>query len=380
MRKQNNILLVANWDSNVGYAWWLMENFWITIADHLKSKGIDSFLIYPKITGIPETIAATNISVIQHDFQDTSIKGLTALRRIIKQNNIRHIYLTDKPAFSWFYFILRFWGVKTILVHDHTPGERTVATGIKFAIKSFIQRIPLFTADQFIAVTEYVYNRHLKVSCIPESKCNCAPNGIFPIDLEAADFDYTHKEFNIPKDKTIVATTGRATYYKGIDFFIECANELINNQGRKEFFFLYCGDGPDIVSFKQMVKSYNLLNNFIFAGRRSDIRNILPSCDIGLHCATGEVGYSLSILEYMSAGLVTVVPDNPSTSLAIKHGINGYTYTPHDTQSAVENILISSEIERTGRITKKAIDDVNTKYNIDITNESLRKIIDQNIH
>ena len=82
----------------------------------------------------------------------------------------------------------------------------------------------------------------------------------------------------------------------------------------------------------------------------------------------------------MSAGLATVVPDNPSTSLAIKHGINGYTYIPHDVQSATEIILTTSRNKQTARITKEAINDVKTKYNINITNESLRKILDQNIH
>lgn len=34
----SHILLVANWESDVGYAWWLMENFWATIAQYYRAQ------------------------------------------------------------------------------------------------------------------------------------------------------------------------------------------------------------------------------------------------------------------------------------------------------------------------------------------------------
>lgn len=377
MIRKEHILLVANWESNVGYAWWLMENFWATIANHLESKGVGSVLIYPKITKVPESIATTNINVTEHNFQDITPSNLNKLHNIIKTYNIKYIYLTDKPTYSWLYLLLRFWGIKKIIIHDHTPGERAPTSGLKRIIKSTIQRIPFFTADHLIAVTEFVYQRFLNVACIPAEKCHCAPNGIQPIDLQTSDINYAQKLFDIPKDKTIVITTGRATLYKGIDFFIECANEIINNQKNKLFHFLYCGDGPEITTFKNMVKKYELENNFFFLGRRDDVRKILPSCDIGFHSAIGEVGYSLSILEYMSAGLVSIVPDNPSTSLATKHGVNGYKYTPKNLRSAAKMIIKSTDKKHASRLRKEAINDVNTKYNIENTNKSICRIMNQ---
>lgn len=376
MKTTGNIMLVANWESNVGYAWWLMENFWITIANHLKPKGIDSILIYPLITEIPETIDKTDIKILEHDFYDHSLNGLKKLRHIIKNNDIKHIYLTDHPSYTWLYVALRIWGVKTIIIHDHAPGERTAATGIKHFIKSLVQRIPYFTADHFIAVTDFVYERLKNVSCIPVTKCHCAPNGIHPIDLQSSDKTYASKLFDIPNDSTIVITTGRATFYKGIDFFIECANEIVNVQGRADFQFIYCGDGPDLDQFRKMVAAFKLNDNFIFAGRRSDVRNILPSCHIGLHCAIGEVGYSLSILEYMSAGLVTIVPDNPSTSSAIEHNINGFVYEHKNIQSAVKMILDSTDKDFISPIIHNAIHTVQNQYSIHNTNKSLCKIFD----
>lgn len=379
MKHMGNMLLVANWESDVGYAWWLMENFWVTIANNLAGKGVKSILIYPKITKIPETIDNTGIRIIEHNFQDTSPKGLIELRKIIKQNHIQHIYLTDSPSYSWLYLLLRGWGIKTIIVHDHTPGERHALFGVKRLVKSITQKTPYFTADYFIAVTEFVYKRMMDVACIPARKCYCASNGIIPIDLNRADLDYAQKIFHIPGDRIIVITTGRATYYKGIDFFIECAHELINKQKQKMFHFLFCGDGPHIEDFKKLVTKYSLDDHFTFAGQRDDVRDILPSCNIGFHTSHGEVGYSLSILEYMSAGLLTIVPNNPSTSLATIENETGYTYEQNNIESAVEAIsnYITSNEKNSHSIGEKAAAYIRNEKNITTTNRVLNTIIDK---
>ena len=296
MSRQGNILLVANWESDVGYAWWLMENFWVTISDHFKEQGMACHLIYPTISRIPDAITSSDINTIELDFKDQSLPVLKKLYRLIKKENIKYIYLTDSPSYSLLYALLRLWGIKVIVVHDHTPGERTIPSKTKCLLKGVIQKTPFLTADHFIAVTDFVYQRLIQVACIPEVKCSYATNGIEPINLDNCDKKYAYTAFGIPQNRKIIVTTGRASYYKGIDFFIECANILVNKLARDDLHFLYCGTGPDIDDFKSLTNKYNLNNHFTFAGSRSDIRQILPSCFIGFHAATGEVGYSLSTL------------------------------------------------------------------------------------
>lgn len=380
MEQKGNMLLVANWESNVGYAWWLMESFWITIANQLETQGIKSVLIYPKITNIPPDISNSNINVEEINIRNKSLNGLKKLHRTIKNNNIRYIYLTDSPSYSWLYCLLRLWGIKKIIIHDHTPGERTKPNGIKRWIKILIQKIPYYTADKFIAVTEYVQKRLTDISCIPKHKCACATNGIIPFNLNKIDSLYTQKEFGIPENKIIVVSTGRATYYKGIDFIIECADTIINKLNRKDFHFLYCGDGPNIHDFKTLVTKYQLDNDFTFSGKRDDVRKILPSCHIGFHAALGEVGYSLSILEYMSAGLICIIPDNPSTSLATTHKKTGYLYDRNSIESAVDALIeASTPNNQNYTIAKNANQLINKDFDISRTHNKLIRIINRTI-
>lgn len=375
MTANGNILMVANWESNVGYAWWLMENFWTTIATSFGKQGISSHLIYPKITTLPESISSSDIHVHECDFRDRSLKNIIRIRHIITKNNIRYIYLSDSPAYSYFYILLRFWGVKKIVVHDHTPGERTIATGLIRFIKTVIQKCPLYTADHFIAVTSYVYDRFINVNCIPAKKCAVASNGIHPINLQGANLSYAHHNFAIPENRTVIITTGRASYYKGIDFFIRCADELVNNQNFKNLHFIFCGDGPDIDDFKSLCNDFKLDNHFTFTGKRSDIRKILPSCDIGFHASKGEVGYSLSILEYMSAGLATIVPDSPSTAIATRHDDTGLIYKHRDVMSACDAIKQCLPDQYRKRLSVNAIKEIALCYNISQTNTKLIEIL-----
>ena len=372
-----NILLVANWESNVGYAWWLIENFWTTIASHFNRQGQQCYLIYPEITQIPGSIAASEIRVEEMDFRDRSRKNRGRLRRLIQHHNIRYIYLSDSPAFSPFYVHLRIWGVKKIVVHDHTPGDRTIPSAGRRFLKNIIQRMPWITADHFIAVTDFVYRRFIEVSCIPASKCSVAQNGIEPIDLKNATEGYARREFNIPQSRKIVVTTGRASFYKGIDFVIRCIAELVHNRGITDLHFLFCGDGPDLNAFRDLATQLEVNDYLTFSGRRADIRKILPSCDIGFHASMGEVGYSLSILEYMSAGLATIVPDLPSTSEAIIHGENGLVFRHGDDASACDMLQYCRLDENRQKLAKVAISSIIDNYNIEQTNSDLTQILDK---
>lgn len=375
MSNTGNILLVANWESNVGYAWWLMENFWVTISKHFSPEGKTSYLIYPKITELPESVRSSEIQVLQHDFKERTIRNLIRLRKIIRDHDIRFLYLTDYPSYSPYYVLLKVLGIRKIVIHDHTPGDRTVPSSWKRLLKRITQSLPLLTADHFIAVTDFVYRRFLEVHCIPPHKCSCAPNGIVPIELEGADPKYAHHCFDIPEDRLIIVMTGRASYFKGVDFFIECANELVNEKGLNHLHFLFCGDGPDLSDFKAFVRRSNLESHFTFAGRRSDVRKILPSCHVGFHPAIGEVGYSLSMLEYMSAGLVTVAPDSPSTSLAIANMKTGVLYTPSDTASATNAILLALDPDNRERIARNATVAVREEFSLGETNRRLIDIL-----
>ena len=95
-----------------------------------------------------------------------------------------------------------------------------------------------------------------------------------------------------------------------------------------------------------------------------------------MHCAQGEVGYSLSILEYMSSGLLVLAPNDPSVCQSIDDKQTGHIYQPKDIQSAV-NALLTHNSDAAKNIRQQATERVAQHYDIALTNQHLRDIFDK---
>lgn len=373
--KKGNVLLVANYASDVGYAWKFIEDLWIEISRTVSENGRECVLIYPVIGAMTPRIAASSIKVEQYDFSDKSWSGQTALRHLISRNNIKSVYLTDKSLFSLRYLQLRLLGVENIVLHDHSPGERSAPHFLKRIVKKAIHRMGIFSCTHYVGVSEFVYNRFIKNGGVPSVKCSYVYNGIRPIVRDKQYDDYARKIFDIPKDETIVITTGRATYYKGIDFIIRGMAKIINENNCKRIRFIHCGDGPDLGDFKTMAKELNIEKHVIFSGKRNDIGQLLQSSDIAVHASKGEA-FSLSILEYMSAGLATVVPDHCANSEAIRNGYNGILYNPGNSDAFINAVMkLSSDQPLRKYLGENASKTILQKFNQERMRGELRNLI-----
>lgn len=339
-------LCVANWDSNVGYAWWLMESFWLKIHEQFQHD-YDVVITYPSISQLPAHIAASAIGKEEFDFRIKSIKDLFTHYRFIQTRNIKVIYFSDRPTSHWSYLFFRLCGVKKIIVHDHTPGTRTRPKGLRKIFKILRSRLPYFSANSAIGATAYVKQRLINFNCFPVARSFCAPNGLSPLTGKAEPIDL-HSKLGLPKDQLLIVSTGRATLYKGVDFALDVIAQLIHYEHISNIHYLYCGDGPDLQTLKAKAKTLNIEHQVTFVGHTNNINQLLESSDIAFHPSKGEVGYSLSILEYMRAGLPVVISDNPSVRQAITHNINGLIYREGDVSKAVNAFkqLIESKTMR----------------------------------
>lgn len=333
------------------------------------------YLIYPQISSLSECIANASITVLQCDFSDRSRVGRRRLINILRQNSITSLYLTDQPYFSTYYATLRASGISRIVTHDHTPGDRPAIIGLKGLAKSIRNRINPFCSNYVLCVSEFIRQRNISNGRVPKMKCITIQNGIQPLQCDKDESSYVNREFGIPDDSIIVVSTGRANKYKKIDFIIRCADRVINIMNARNIFFLHCGDGPDLDHLRLLVAEFGLERNFIFAGNRNDVRDILCSCHIAIHASAGEA-FSLSIIEYMSAGLATIVPDVPSVCQAVTHNFDGLIYRDSDVEHATKLIIkLSKNNVYRKMLGSEASSTVSKHYDIRDSNECFRNII-----
>jgi len=345
--KAGNLLLVSNYPSDTAYAWWLMEHFWASIADHFSKAGCNVYLAYPQVTTISETITAAPIDVIELTIPWTTVDQRTQARQFLRENSISLIYFTDQPYFKFQYALMRGFGVQHIINHDHTPGDRPTVRGLKGALKKIKNILSWLTVDDVLCVSEHMRERNISNAHIPAHKCHVVQNGISPVNCQYRHNSALKKELGISDEKLLITTTGRAHPYKRFDFIIDTANELMQLSPESNVTFLLVGDGPAMLELQQQIHRLNLDNIVLLAGYRNDVRDILCMSDIAMHAALGE-GFSLSIIEYMSASLPVLVPDIASVSQAITHNETGLIYKKNDPKSAASHIaeLINNKKRR----------------------------------
>jgi glycosyltransferase involved in cell wall biosynthesis len=374
MRNFNSILLVANYDSNVGYAWWLMESFWAVIAEHY-CKSYNIILVYPSISHIPEIIDKSPLHVIRYDFSGNSFFRVVKHCFFLRRFRVQIIYLTDRTTWQWKYFLYRLCGVRLIVTHEHAPGLRTEPRGIKALLKATFHRIPWLRVDGAIGATDFIRKRLINVNKMPEKRSFSAPNGLPEQNAFIAPSDL-HQLFHIPCNRKIIVMVSRAHRYKGVDFAIHCLDYLLD-KGRNDVHFLFIGDGPDLKFFKEFAQEKGVYSCCTFPGKQENVKSLLAGADIAFHPSRGEVGYSLSILEYMQAGLPVVVPDNPSVCQATEHNKNGFIYREGDVQSASEylcQLLNDKNIRlRQGEYARESV----KKFSLTFTHKALIQSINE---
>jgi len=362
---RGNVLLVSNYPSDVGYAWWLMEHFWTLIAEQFEARGGKAFLAYPSITELPESIRKSNIVAVDMGTQGPGTSHRKTIEQFIKTHNIRHVYLTDRPWFNIDYAFMRRAGVRNIVVHDHTPGDRPRIGGLKGFIKSVRNRLPMICADSQVCVSELMRQRSIHNGRIPENRCHVVQNGIPPVEVGNTSRQSLLENLNIPLDSKICITTGRTHPYKRFDFIIDTALELQRLMPENNLVFLLIGDGPAYSTLKEKIHHLQLDRQVRLPGFIANARDILGTADMAMHAALGE-GFSLSIVEYMSAGLPVLVPDIPSVKQAIDHGENGYVYPKDDASSAARFIARLLQDEQTRQsMGLLAREKANTQYSLD---------------
>jgi len=335
-----NLLLVSNYPSNTGYAWWLMEHFWKTQALMFEAAKLKTFLAYPEINDISMTIKNSPICPVELSLPWNSPKQKVDARRFLRENNIHYIYFTDQNYLNHKYGIMRLEGVRRIMIHDHTPGDRSPVNGLKGLIKYMVHSLPWITADKVICVSELMMHRNITNARIPKYSCAVVQNGIPPIDCTDAH-DKSEKlraSVGVRVESILVLTTGRAHPYKRLDFVIQCAAKVQKLAPEVDVVFLLVGDGPAMPELKEMVQQLKLEKTVRLLGFRDDVHDLACVSDLAMHAALGE-GFSLSIIEYMSAGLPVLVPDIPSVSQAITHGETGFIYPKDDVEMAAKQIL-----------------------------------------
>jgi glycosyltransferase involved in cell wall biosynthesis len=301
--KPANLLIVGNFPLDIGYAWNTIMEYFLHLGEVFADHGGNTTLCVPGSSEVPETIRRSKIKVELFDFGEA---GPLELVEYLRKREIRIVYLTDRPVTSFRYLACRFAGVRRIVVHDRTSGERDAPGFLKGTIKSIIARYPLVSADRAVAISNYVSRRLETVSRFPVSRIVRIWNGVNVERFAPGVDDFLFERFGIPRDRKVVFCYSRANRYKGIEVLIDAAEVLVHVQKRKDVFFLFCGDGPDLEAFRSRIREKNLSEHFLCPGKVEKVDRILRGSTAVVVPSLWQEGFGLSVIEGMACGKVVL--------------------------------------------------------------------------
>jgi glycosyltransferase involved in cell wall biosynthesis len=168
------------------------------------------------------------------------------------------------------------------------------------------------------------------------AKLRVIHNGVDIEKFRAGRNGREHLFPGIGDGKLIVLVGNMHTDVKGHPWLIASAPAVVREFPSTRFILV--GDGERRNSFEQQVAGLGLQRNFLFLGRRADIPEILACCDIAVLPSRAE-GLPNAVLEYMAAGLPTVVSRVGGNAELVENGVTGLQVPPEDSPALSAALL-----------------------------------------
>jgi glycosyltransferase involved in cell wall biosynthesis len=338
------LLCVCNYPANTGYAWDFIESLYAGIATRLAPLGVRTLIAYPRIEAPPATLRGSPAEAIELDATLGTRASLQATVDFVRQEGITAVYFTDHAVRSAAFVTLRRAGVKRVIVHDHSSGQRSEASGVRALIKWMLARIPGMVADDIIAVSDYVARRHSVTGMIPAGRVVRVWNGIpvpSPVDRTAK---LLHKAFGLAEDRPVVACACRAAPEKGVPVLLR-AFEIVAGRWPKDRprpALVFMGDGPDMANIRSCYEQLSARADVVLAGYRNDAAALLPSANVCAMPSVWQDALPLAVMQPMAFGLPVVASRVGGIPEMIVDGETGLLVPPSDPTAlagALERLL-----------------------------------------
>jgi glycosyltransferase involved in cell wall biosynthesis len=375
---RGTVLFVANFPANTGYAWDFIEGLFGGLATRLEPGGVRAFVAYPAMAAPPRALRGTPAKPVMLDARLETVASLRQTIAFARREQVDLLYLIDRPARSPFYPVLRAAGVHAILVHDHTSGAGTVPRGPKRLAKWTLARIPGFTADRVIAVSDFVARRQREVGVIPAERITRVWNSVMiPPQADAARTRDARRALGLDEQAPVIACTCRATPEKGVDHLFRAFDRLPGPPGA---LLLYAGDGPAFASLQSLRDSLPARDRIRLYGYRADRELLLEAADVCVVPSVWDEAFGLAALEAMARAKPVIATAVGGIPEVIQAGVTGLLVQPADeAQLAAAMASLLTDRAAAARIGSYGRDAVATRFTSEIQLARLTEVVTEHL-
>jgi glycosyltransferase involved in cell wall biosynthesis len=197
--------------------------------------------------------------------------------------------------------------------------------------------------QQWITVSDYVRTMLCQAFHLPESAILRIYNGVDSPHYEAARTSAERlvvrakirRELGVSLDSQIVLTVGRLHEAKGYADIIPVVPHLC-----KEYLdlrFVWAGEGEYRPVLEQKIREYNIEQQILLLGQRSDVPDVLQAADLFLFPSHFE-GMPFALLEAMRCGVPIIASHAASIPEVITSGEHGLLFRVGDSCDLLETL------------------------------------------
>jgi glycosyltransferase involved in cell wall biosynthesis len=277
-----------------------------------------TFSADPASLGLQSLPCSVYLLPLQRTYDLTAMRGSLALRKFLKQQQIKIVQTFFESSDLWAGFVTKAMSSAKLIWSRRDMG--ILRTGKHHAAYRMMAGAP----DRVFAVSEQVRQHCIEVDGIKPARIQTIYNG-----LDLADWKTTVKPAK-HTDEILVATVGNIRRVKGHDVFIKAAASVAAQFPNVHFSIAGEVLEPDYFAELQgMVKDLKLTGRFHFAGGVTDLKDHLAEADVFVLPSRSE-GFSNAIIEAMAASLPVVATNVGGNAEAVLDGVTGFIVPPQD--------------------------------------------------
>lgn len=337
-----NLLCVANFPANTGFAWKFIEDLYASLADRLSTEGILTWVAYPLLREYPRSLRGSSAEPLELPVSFGRAGRMMRLLETVRSLDIRTMYLSDRPVWHPGYAALRTAGLKTLVVHDHTSGERDRPGPVKGWLKRARYRMESCRADRVIAVSDFVLDRKLNVDLFPAERVTRIWNSVvIPRDLPSkSEKETTWAEMGLDPLRPVIGCASRASKEKGIAHLLRAFEIAWNcTSGRERPQLIYFGDGPFFSEIQEIRSSLDSEEDIHLFGYVEDADSLLGCVTMAVVPSIWHEAFGLAALEPMAMGVPVVATGVGGIPEVVRDGKEGYLVTPGSEGALAEAIM-----------------------------------------
>ena len=266
-----------------------------------------------------------------HKSAKVDLGHVLRLRNLMREEKVDIVHTHVFTANLWGRLAAIAAGVPVVITHEHSSFS------VDDRYRRLIERVLSRRTDKIISVSEELRVRLIHEARLPLATVTTIHNGLRPpAALNDARRNQLRRTLGLERFDHLIGSVGRLEPRKNYRLLLEAMARLIRQHPSTALVLV--GSGEEAASLRYRAGELGITPNVVFAGYRSDVRDLLGIMTTFCMSSNTE-GISMALLEAMVAGVPVVATNVGGNPEIVPDGSYGILVPPGDAAALAEALI-----------------------------------------